>query len=176
MSILMPIAPRIKSTIAAVPIHIIRISLFSVFGSFCFVIDFSPFGSATGPVCAGHKRGIQAVGQPLIIENRPGAATNIAVNAIVKSHADGYRPLIVRAANAINVICNSSCLTRGNALVAVLYDVGLETSIDQLFSDQRRASRRCKSSIVGVHGRRRDVSSWPISAAKAAGRRVRLLG
>jgi hypothetical protein len=38
----MPIAPRIKSTIAAVPIHIIRISFFSVFGS--SVIDSSSFG------------------------------------------------------------------------------------------------------------------------------------
>jgi hypothetical protein len=40
----MPIAPRIKSTIAALPIHITRISFFSVFGS--FVIDSSSFGRA----------------------------------------------------------------------------------------------------------------------------------
>jgi hypothetical protein len=63
----MPIAPRIKSTIAALAIHITGISLFSVFGSFWFVIATSLFGSATQPVCAGHKRGIQAVCQPFNI-------------------------------------------------------------------------------------------------------------
>jgi hypothetical protein len=71
MSILMPIAPRIKSTIAALPIHIQRISLFSVFGSFWFVIDSSFFGSATGPVCAGHKRGTKPISGALLEQGFP---------------------------------------------------------------------------------------------------------
>jgi tripartite-type tricarboxylate transporter receptor subunit TctC len=40
--------------------------------------------------------------QPFIIENRPGAGTNIATEAVVRAHADGYTLLLVTAANAIN--------------------------------------------------------------------------
>ena len=65
----MPIAARIKSAIAALAIHITRISFFSVFGSFWLVIDSSSFGSATDPTCAGHEHSNQALGQPLITEN-----------------------------------------------------------------------------------------------------------
>jgi hypothetical protein len=43
-SILTPIAPRSKSTITALPIHIKRISFFSVFRPFGVAIDFSSFG------------------------------------------------------------------------------------------------------------------------------------
>jgi tripartite-type tricarboxylate transporter receptor subunit TctC len=42
------------------------------------------------------------LGQQFIIENRPGAATNIATEAVVRSAADGYTLLLATAANAIN--------------------------------------------------------------------------
>ena len=42
------------------------------------------------------------LGQPFIIENRPGAAGNIATEAAVKSPADGYTLLLVVANNAVN--------------------------------------------------------------------------
>src|SRR5262249_56642284 len=38
-----------------------------------------------------------------IVENRPGAATNIATEAVVRSPADGYTLLAITATNAINV-------------------------------------------------------------------------
>jgi tripartite-type tricarboxylate transporter receptor subunit TctC len=40
--------------------------------------------------------------QQFIIENRTGAATNIATEAVVRSPADGYTLLVVTASNAIN--------------------------------------------------------------------------
>jgi tripartite-type tricarboxylate transporter receptor subunit TctC len=40
--------------------------------------------------------------QPFLIENRPGAGTNIATEAVVRAPADGYTLLLVTAANAIN--------------------------------------------------------------------------
>ncbi len=44
----------------------------------------------------------EQLGQPVIIEARPGAGTNIAVEATVRSPADGYTLLFVGPPNAIN--------------------------------------------------------------------------
>jgi tripartite-type tricarboxylate transporter receptor subunit TctC len=41
-------------------------------------------------------------GQPFIVENRPGAGSNIATDAVVKSPPDGYTLLMVATPNAIN--------------------------------------------------------------------------
>jgi tripartite-type tricarboxylate transporter receptor subunit TctC len=40
--------------------------------------------------------------QPFIVENRPGASTNIATEAVVRAPADGYTLLLGGATNAIN--------------------------------------------------------------------------
>ncbi|HSV25067.1 MAG TPA: tripartite tricarboxylate transporter substrate-binding protein [Xanthobacteraceae bacterium] len=42
------------------------------------------------------------MGQPFIVENKPGAGSNIASEAVVQSPADGYTLLLVSAANAID--------------------------------------------------------------------------
>jgi tripartite-type tricarboxylate transporter receptor subunit TctC len=42
------------------------------------------------------------LGQSFIVENRPGAGTNIATEAVTKSPADGYTLLLVSMANAVN--------------------------------------------------------------------------
>ena len=44
----------------------------------------------------------ERLGQQFIIENRPGAGTNVATEAVVRAPADGYTLLMVLAANAIN--------------------------------------------------------------------------
>ena len=44
----------------------------------------------------------ERLGQPFVIENRPGAATNIATEAVVRAPADGYTLLMVSPAQAIN--------------------------------------------------------------------------
>src|SRR5262245_36204791 len=42
------------------------------------------------------------LGQPFIIENRPGASSNIGTEAVVKASADGYTLLLVSSASAVN--------------------------------------------------------------------------
>ena len=44
----------------------------------------------------------ERLGQPFVIENRPGAATNIATEAVVRASADGYTLLLAFTSNAIN--------------------------------------------------------------------------
>ena len=44
----------------------------------------------------------ERLGQPVIVESRPGAATNLATEAVVRAPADGYTLLLVAPANAIN--------------------------------------------------------------------------
>src|SRR3954462_15188652 len=42
------------------------------------------------------------LGQPFVIENRPGGSGNIATEAVVRAPADGYTLLLAADANAIN--------------------------------------------------------------------------
>ena len=44
----------------------------------------------------------ERLGQPFVIENRPGAASNIATEAVVRAPGDGYTLLVVNPANAIS--------------------------------------------------------------------------
>jgi tripartite-type tricarboxylate transporter receptor subunit TctC len=44
----------------------------------------------------------ERLGQQFIIENRPGAASNLAVEAVVRAPSDGYTLLVVGATNTVN--------------------------------------------------------------------------
>src|ERR1700677_712946 len=44
----------------------------------------------------------ERLGQPFIVENRPGAGTNVGTEAVTRSPADGYTLLLAVSSNAIN--------------------------------------------------------------------------
>jgi tripartite-type tricarboxylate transporter receptor subunit TctC len=64
-----------------------------------------PFGPGSTPdmvgrLIADHMQ--QKLGQPFVIENRPGASANLATEAVVRAPPDGYTLLQATSANAIN--------------------------------------------------------------------------
>jgi tripartite-type tricarboxylate transporter receptor subunit TctC len=44
----------------------------------------------------------ERLGQPFVVENKPGAASNIASEAVARAPADGYTLLLITAPNAVN--------------------------------------------------------------------------
>src|SRR5207253_10617803 len=66
------------------------------------VVPFGPGGSGDIVARLMGQWASEQLGQPFIIENRPGAGTNIAVEAVVRAPPDGYTLLLVVTANAVN--------------------------------------------------------------------------
>src|ERR1043166_2009236 len=65
-------------------------------------VGFAPGGPAdTIARPAGHRLS-ERLGQQFIVENRPGAGTNIATEAVVNAGPEGYTLLLVTSANFIN--------------------------------------------------------------------------
>ena len=66
------------------------------------LVGFPP-GGATSIAARLIGQGLsERLGQPFIVENRPGAATNIATEAVVRAAPDGYTLLLVGLPNASN--------------------------------------------------------------------------
>ncbi len=66
------------------------------------IIGYPPGGSADITARLTGQWLSEKLGQPVVIESRPGAATNLATEAVVRAPADGYTLLLVAPANAIN--------------------------------------------------------------------------
>src|SRR6516162_5052328 len=66
------------------------------------VVGFPPGGGADITARLIGQWLSERLGQPFIIDNRPGAGSNIATEAVVRAPADGYTLLIVGTFNAFN--------------------------------------------------------------------------
>src|ERR1700730_7753664 len=66
------------------------------------IVGFPPGGAADTTARLLGQWLSEHLDQPFIIENRPGAAGNIATEAAVKAPADGYTLLLVVSNNAVN--------------------------------------------------------------------------
>src|SRR5215471_10085807 len=86
----LPVLPRIASA-QAYPARPLR-----------WIVGFPPGGGADTVARIAGQWLSDRLGQPVIIENKPGGGTNISVQAVVNSPPDGYTLLLVTAANAIN--------------------------------------------------------------------------
>jgi tripartite-type tricarboxylate transporter receptor subunit TctC len=86
----LPALPRIASA-QAYPSRPVRI-----------IVGFAPGGGADIVARLIGQWMSERLGQPFVIENRPGAATNIAIEAVVRATADGYTLATITSTNAIN--------------------------------------------------------------------------
>jgi tripartite-type tricarboxylate transporter receptor subunit TctC len=66
------------------------------------IVGFPPGGGADIVARLLGQSLSERLGQPIVIENRPGAGTNLAVEAVVRASPDGYTLLQIVAANASN--------------------------------------------------------------------------
>lgn len=87
------VLPALSRTVSAqtYPIQPVRI-----------IVGFGPGGASDIVARLIGQRLSEQLGQPFIIENRPGASANIATEAVVRAPADGYTLLLAQSGNAIN--------------------------------------------------------------------------
>src|SRR5262245_55181817 len=67
-----------------------------------WIVGFPPGGGADTVARIAGQWLSDRLGQPFVIDNRPGAGSNIATEAAVRAPPDGYTLLLVVPANAIS--------------------------------------------------------------------------
>ena len=67
------------------------------------VVGFSPGGATDVITRLVAVKLSAALGQPIVVENKPGASSNIATEAVVRAAPDGYTLLVETIANATNM-------------------------------------------------------------------------
>jgi tripartite-type tricarboxylate transporter receptor subunit TctC len=66
------------------------------------LVGYSAGGAVDAIARSVGQRMAATLGQPVIVENKPGAGTNIAVKALIASPPDGYTLLLAANALAVN--------------------------------------------------------------------------
>jgi tripartite-type tricarboxylate transporter receptor subunit TctC len=90
------------------------------------VVGFPPGGGADITARLIGQWLSERLGQPFIIENRPGAGGNMATEAVVRAPADGYTLLLATTPNAVNATLYEKLnfnFVRDVAPVAAIYSV-----------------------------------------------------
>src|SRR5882762_1735954 len=95
----------------------------------------------------------ERIGQPVIVEARPGAGGNISVQAALAAPADGYTIVLITASNAVNATLFESLpfdLLRDLMPVAGLASFPFAMNVNPALpaktrSEERRVGKECRS-------------------------------
>jgi len=93
-----------------------------------WIVGFAPGGGADTVTRIMAQWLAERLGQPVLVENRPGGTTNISIQAVANAPPDGYTLLFVAASAAVNVTLFDNLpfnLLRDIAPVAGLIDFSL---------------------------------------------------
>ena len=66
------------------------------------IVPFSPGGAVDGPMRLIAQELGKRLGQPVVVENKPGAGATIGTDIVAKAPADGYTLLLASQTNAIS--------------------------------------------------------------------------
>ncbi len=66
------------------------------------IVPFSPGGAVDGPMRLIAQHLTQRLGQPVVVENKPGAGATIGTDIVAKAAPDGYTLLLASQTNAIS--------------------------------------------------------------------------
>ena len=132
----------------------------------------------------------ERLGQPVVVENRPGASANLAAEAVVRSPPDGYTLLAVTGSNTVNAtffdklsfsIVRDIAMVSGvvrSPLVLEVHPSVAANSVPELIAlakANRASSRSRRSAPDRPRTWRASCSSWPpvsaCSTCRTAARR-----
>ncbi len=84
------------------------------------VVGFAPGGAADTTARAVSEALSREMGQPIVVENRPGAGSSIAADMVTKADPDGYTILIASpSAISVNPAINSKLRYKGSDLLPI---------------------------------------------------------
>jgi len=113
----------------------------------------APAASATSSCAFWAKRCATRLGQPLIIENRPGGAGNIAARACQDATPDGYTICII---NADPLIYNQFLFRRSPSILSMAephhQSVSSDPGAGDQFGSRRQERRRTHRRVEGKAG------------------------
>ena len=111
------------------------------------------------------QRSSDQLGQPSIIDNRPGAGSNIATEAVVQASPDGYTLLLATVSNAINATLYDDLtfnFIRDMAPVAAVSATPFILVVNRLFPAKTVSEFVTYAKLIQAR------STWPRTATVAA--------
>src|SRR5215510_5298877 len=90
------------------------------------IVGFGPGAVADTPARLLAQKFSQALGQQFVVENRPGAGSNIAAEYVARAHPDGYVLFMATSANTINATISANLgydVTKDFAPIALICSV-----------------------------------------------------